>query len=123
MQSWGGKETGGQRVLAIPWEPHLKAMCPGEAQTPEVTVAFPDTPTGHTSHRATVSLSSPGCPRTHHLTTADKLLATLLPQEGLSVSIAKDSKSATACQASLGPRLLTWYPSYNPHLGSGTQAS
>lgn len=57
----GDKRT--KQVLATPGEPHLKAMCSRIAQTPEVTVAFPDTPTGHTSHRATVSLSSPGCPR------------------------------------------------------------
>lgn len=100
-------------------------MCSGVAQTPEVTVTFPDAPTGHTFYRATVSLSSPGCPRSHHLTTADELVATLLPKEGLRVSIAKDSKSATACQAGLRviirPRTLTCHHSYNPHLGFGTQ--
>lgn len=46
-----------ERVLATPGEPHLKAMCLGEAQTPEVTVAFPDTPIGHTFHRATYSVA------------------------------------------------------------------
>lgn len=84
-----------------------------------MTVTFPDAPTGHTFHRDTFSLSSPGCPRTHHLTTAS--VATLLPKEGLRVS--KDSKSATACQAGLRVSLRPRAPTWHPCLGSGTQVS